>query len=220
MIRSRAAQRPLWLITRHENNRMIVLTINRGSGEKTLPIFSFREEAETFLWFGVVGRNWRARETMAGELLSILCGPYSGVKKVALDPLPVVIDGLMLDLVSLGRESFVRSLLGARGPSTLQKNLSWAEVSTDFDPSESSDERGIDIREDGRQHERRKNIAARRSVKRITSAEKLCEADDLAVPDYILWDFGFPEGPPNDPGTQRHSLEVLDVNEEFAPGCE
>jgi hypothetical protein len=80
--------------------------------EETLPIFSFEEEAETFLWLGETGTGWRARETAAGELISLLHGPYAGVTRVALDPLPVAGE-MVFDLAGWGRRDFLRDFAGA-----------------------------------------------------------------------------------------------------------
>lgn len=112
--RSGAAGRPLWLIAKHENDRTEVLTTHPGSDRETLPIFSYEEEAEMFLWFGAPGASWRTRETTAGELVSLLRGPCADVGKVALDPLPLFGDAAMAGLVSLLREDIVRSLVGER----------------------------------------------------------------------------------------------------------
>ncbi len=114
MTRSAVVRRPLWLIAKHENDRMVVLTIERGSDGETLPIFSHEEEAKVFLRLGAPGIAWEVRETTGEELISVLCGPCADVKKVALDPLPVVGGEMMVDLVSLGRENFVRNLVGER----------------------------------------------------------------------------------------------------------
>ncbi len=53
-----------------------------------LPVVSFEEKAELFLWLGVAEPEscWLVRETAAGELASLLLGPLSGVGRVALDP--------------------------------------------------------------------------------------------------------------------------------------
>ena len=118
MTRSAVARRPLWLIAKHENGRMVVLTIERGSDGETLPIFSHEEEAEIFLRLGAAGMGWEVRETTGEELISVLHGSCADVKKVALDPLPVVGGEMMIDLVSLGRENFVRNLVGERESST------------------------------------------------------------------------------------------------------
>jgi hypothetical protein len=111
---SGAAGRPLWLITKHENDRTEVFTIYPDSVRETLPIFSYEEEAEMFLWFGAPEASWRTRETTAGELVSLLCGPCADVGKVALDPLPLFGDAAMAGLVSLLREDFVRNLMKER----------------------------------------------------------------------------------------------------------
>lgn len=116
LVKSRAARRPLWLIAKHENGRTEVFTIHPGSDGKTLPIFSHEEEAEMFLWLGSPGAGWRARETTAGELVSLLCGPCADVGKVALDPLPLFGDEAMAGLVSLPREDFMRNLIDEREP--------------------------------------------------------------------------------------------------------
>ena len=42
--------RLFWLIVKHENCRIKVLTIESDSGTGTLPIFGHKEEAEIFLW--------------------------------------------------------------------------------------------------------------------------------------------------------------------------
>jgi hypothetical protein len=42
-------RRPLWLITTYRNNRIDPLTIDPGGAGESLAVFSFKEEAETFL---------------------------------------------------------------------------------------------------------------------------------------------------------------------------
>jgi hypothetical protein len=110
MARTRAPRRPLWLITNHA--RMGVLTLEPGSDEEVLPVFSFEEEAQTFLRLGVAETSWRARATTAGELILLLYGTWAEVKKVALDPLPITSGEMALDLLCWGREDFLRSFAG------------------------------------------------------------------------------------------------------------
>lgn len=79
-----------------------------------MPVFSFREEAEAFLHLLAEangGGGWKARETSNGELVSLLYGPYTSVRKVALDP-PSVTDHAVLSLVSTDRKCFVQYLVG------------------------------------------------------------------------------------------------------------
>ena len=115
MLRNSPVRRRLWLITKHQNNRMEVLTINPGGGE-VVPVFSFEEEAELFLRLGTPRTGWRVRRTTAGELISVLYGPCAGAEKVALDPPPKIAGKAMLDLVSLSRKDFVRTLVNEGGP--------------------------------------------------------------------------------------------------------
>lgn len=98
-----------WLIVKNERERTEMLTIERG-GWDALPVFSFREEAEMFLSLGTLGAVWSIRRTTAGELVSTLTGPCSGVGSVALDPMPGLICRGMADLVSLSRERFLYRL--------------------------------------------------------------------------------------------------------------
>jgi hypothetical protein len=96
-----------WLIAEKRSNGTEALTIRTGDGQETLPVFSSGEEAGIFLQFGGVTGGRRARESGAGELVSMLSGPCAGVKKVALDPSPEMVVEGSLGLVSLPRESFV-----------------------------------------------------------------------------------------------------------------
>jgi hypothetical protein len=112
--------RPLWVITCYRNNRTEVLTFDPdGDDGGSLPIFSFEEEAQTFLDLSEndqEGRRWRIRETTAGELVSVLLAPCADVRQVTLDPLPLTL-GMGRLIASLGRvtrERFVEELLGRR----------------------------------------------------------------------------------------------------------
>lgn len=103
-----------WLIAEKRNNRLEALTIRAYDEQETLPVFSSEEEAELFLGFGGVPGGWRARESSAGELVSVRSGPCAGVKKVALDPSPeMVVEGTGR-LVSLPRESFMNLIMARR----------------------------------------------------------------------------------------------------------
>lgn len=122
---------PYWLITECGAHRVEVLTIEPPDttrfpgGQKVLPVFSFREEAEEFLEllrkerfrqgrFSVAapGGGWRIRETTRGELLSLLRGACASVGRILLDPLPEIDAELVVELVGVSRESFMDSLLG------------------------------------------------------------------------------------------------------------
>src|SRR4051794_22990075 len=75
-----------WLIAERQDNRLEALTIRAYDEQETLPVFSSEEEAKMILQFGGVTGGWWARESSAGELVSVLSGPCAGVKKVARDP--------------------------------------------------------------------------------------------------------------------------------------
>jgi hypothetical protein len=106
-----------WLIAEKRNNRIEVLTIRTDDEQETLPVFSSEEEAEIILRFGGVTGGWRARESGAGELVSVLSGPCAGVKKVALDPSPEMVVEGTIRLVSLLRETFMKLIMTRRsGP--------------------------------------------------------------------------------------------------------
>src|SRR5687768_10182137 len=91
---SKEAGRPHWLIVKHGVSGMDVLTIDLGGSVEVLAIFTFEEETWSFLdlWLGSSGEEWKARQTWPGELASVLYGPCSAVKKVALDPSPEAVD--------------------------------------------------------------------------------------------------------------------------------
>ncbi len=101
-----------WLLTKNVNGRAETLVVGRG-GEGALAVFSGEGEAEMFFRLGgAFGEGWRIRETSAGELVSILCGPYADVRSVALDPWP----GLAADLVGpvgVGRTRFLDRICAA-----------------------------------------------------------------------------------------------------------
>ena len=113
---SALARRPLWIITCYRNTRMEVLTIDPDGNGGSLPVFSFKEEAQTFLGLSEndqeEGRRWRIRETTPGELVSVLLAPCAHVRQVALDPLPLPLSRLMFSFCSLARKHFVEDLLG------------------------------------------------------------------------------------------------------------
>lgn len=109
------ARRPFWLIVRDDRECFEVLVAELVGGEQALPVFSFREEAGLFLMLGVVGPDWRIKETGVGELSSVLLGPCRHVERVALDPLPGGIGVEPVNrLVSTSRASFLAFLPSGR----------------------------------------------------------------------------------------------------------
>ncbi len=102
-----------WLIVRDEGKQLEPLCVYIGA-ERVLPVFSFAEEAELFLRLGGYDEGgWRARESCAGELASVLCGPCADAKSVALDPLPEMLEDGTLALVGVGRKRFLGQILAS-----------------------------------------------------------------------------------------------------------
>ncbi len=116
-IRGLLDRRPLWIIASYQQNRMNVLTVDpHGDDGGFLPVFSFEEEAETFLRLSeadVEKTGLRSRETTAGELISVLLAPCAEVWGVALDPLPLTVGVKeLLPLVSVNRDRFIQAMMG------------------------------------------------------------------------------------------------------------
>ena len=100
----RAQSLAYWLIARNEHGRIEVLTLDC---KQTLPVFSNEDEAEMFLRLEGVADGWQVSESRAGELVSMLYGPCTSVKEVALDPLPEMVADRTVGLVSwIGNASF------------------------------------------------------------------------------------------------------------------
>ena len=105
-----------WLIVKDGNGSLEPLTIDgdgREAGEM-LPVFSFEEEAEMFLSLAGLRDHWRTRPSGRGEIVSVLYGPCTRVRSVALDPLPEPVSDGTISLLSLHRDRFVDHLLGRR----------------------------------------------------------------------------------------------------------
>jgi hypothetical protein len=105
---ARSSSSGYWLIVKKDNGTLEVQTVDLDR-QKTMPVFSFREEAEMYMRFEVRG-SWWVRKTSAGELASLLFGFYSYVEKVTLDPLPEICGEGMTPLVSVRRKDFTRTL--------------------------------------------------------------------------------------------------------------
>ena len=95
-----------WLIARDGDVRLEPLCVWAGAA-RVLPVFSFEEEAEMFIRLGGYDGAWRARESSAGELVSVLCSSCKDVRGLALDPLPEMLKDGTVRFVEVGRESFL-----------------------------------------------------------------------------------------------------------------
>lgn len=102
-----------WLIVDQESTSMRVLTIDLFTRSEALAVFSFEEEARMYLCLRSGGPEWGVRQTSAGELISVLCGPCAQAKRVVLDPLAEPGGETLAGLLSLDRDRFVQTLVGA-----------------------------------------------------------------------------------------------------------
>ena len=88
-------------------------TVSLPDGREAIALFSGEEEAMMFRHFSKEGSNSSILETSAGEVLSLLYGPWSVAGHVALDPFREVLGARFLELLTLSRERFARSFAGA-----------------------------------------------------------------------------------------------------------
>jgi hypothetical protein len=91
-----------------------LLTLDLDGTGQALPVFSFEEEAEMFLWLQWTEDGREVRETTPGQLVSILYGPCADVGRVMLDPLPEIGARMQNSLFGMDRNDFVESVMGAR----------------------------------------------------------------------------------------------------------
>jgi hypothetical protein len=98
-----------------------VLTVDLDGTGEALPVFSFEEEAEMFLWLQTTEDGREVRETTPGQLVSILYGPCAHVGRVMLDPLPEIGASMQNSLLGMDRNDFVESVMGARSLDTPYK---------------------------------------------------------------------------------------------------
>jgi hypothetical protein len=129
------APRSYWLIERDKSGQLDVFTFNLYGGEEVLPIFSSGEEAVEVLRLGMWTTGWRARKTTIEKLTSVLLGPCAGVRRIALDPWPDIDTDMMVALIGMRREDFVRFLAGEGkilGPVVINKEASVPTTHTGF----------------------------------------------------------------------------------------
>ena len=103
-----------WMIANHRFSEIEVMTEDLEGRGEALVVFRFEEEAGMFLWLRRLEDVWEVRETTAGELVSVLYGPCAHVRCVILDPLPEIWAGATVELESLARKDFVKTVMGAR----------------------------------------------------------------------------------------------------------
>jgi hypothetical protein len=114
----RALTQRYWVIANDAKDRFSqpdLLTVDLDGAGEALPVFSFEEEAEMFLWLQTTEDGREVRETTPGQLVSILYGPCADVGKVMLDPLPEIGARMQISLLGMHRNDFVESVICAGG---------------------------------------------------------------------------------------------------------
>jgi hypothetical protein len=110
-----------WVIAKDGFGKPDLLTVDLDGAGEALPIFSFEEEAEMFLWLQTTEEGREVMETTPGQLVSILYGPCADVGRVMLDPLPEIGARVQISLLGMDRNDFVESVMGARSLDTPNK---------------------------------------------------------------------------------------------------
>src|SRR5215216_3153389 len=110
-----------WLIAKGGFGQPDLLTVDLDGTGEALPVFSFEQEAEMFLWLQTTEDGREVRETTPGQLVSILYGPCAHVGRVMLDPLPEIGVRMQISLLGMDRNDFVESVMGARSLETPYK---------------------------------------------------------------------------------------------------
>jgi hypothetical protein len=120
----RAGTKRYWVIAKDGLGQPDLLTVDLDGAGEALPVFSFEEEAEMFLWLQTTEDGREVRETTPGQLVSILYGPCADVGRVMLDPLPEIGARMQSSLLGMDRRDFVEAVMGARSLETPHKRSS------------------------------------------------------------------------------------------------
>src|SRR5215208_5117630 len=78
----------LYAIARQGDNRLRLLHVPLGFGQEALVVFSSWRATLKFFLSEAFRGEWYTRVCSAGELISLLLGPYEGIEWVLFDPLP------------------------------------------------------------------------------------------------------------------------------------
>src|SRR5215210_7278799 len=114
----RARTQRFWVIAKDakdEFGRPDLLTVDLDGTGQALPVFSFEEEAEMFLWLQTTEDGREVREATPEQLVSILYGPCADVGRVMLDPLPEIGARMQDSLLGMDRNDFVESVFRGVG---------------------------------------------------------------------------------------------------------
>ncbi len=77
-----------YVLAREGNQGPVLFRLSLGFDEQALAVFSSGRAAQSFALSNALGQEWHTRICSAGELASLLLGPYACIECVLLDPLP------------------------------------------------------------------------------------------------------------------------------------
>ena len=128
----RAGTHRFWVIAKDAKDgfgRPDLLAVDLDGTGQALPIFSFEEEAEMFLWLQTTEDGREVRETTPEQLVSILYGPCANVGRVMLDPLPEIGARMQNSLLGMDRNDFVESVLRGVGDGSEEpRHATWHAI--------------------------------------------------------------------------------------------
>ncbi len=113
----RAVRRPVllkYVVARQGDDGPRLLHVPLGFGDEALLVFTSREVARDFVLSHALEREWHARESSAGELISLLLGPYASIGWVLIDPFSGGSPAEYASESLIPWERFVDQLLGWR----------------------------------------------------------------------------------------------------------
>lgn len=105
-----------WLIEKPGVVGAEMLTVRSDAGRETLTVFSFEEEARSYLRLGGFGKAWKVKKVVAGDILRALYASRGGAGWVALDPIPEIGHEALIDILSLSRQGFMDRHVGKAEP--------------------------------------------------------------------------------------------------------
>ena len=131
----RAGTQRYWIIAKDVKDvkdgfgRPDLLTVDLDGTGQALPVFSFEEEAEMFLWLQTTEDGREVKETTPEQLVSILYGPCTDVGRVMLDPLPEIGARMQNSLLGMDRNDFVESVLRGVGDGSEEpRHATWHAI--------------------------------------------------------------------------------------------
>lgn len=108
-------QTSYWLIVRDTENGVETYTTDLGASDsgRMLPVFSFEEEAEMYLFLRGSRGDWRISEALAGDLHRLFDTILENIVCVTLDPIPENSFFDTTGLLSITRQDFIVRLQSA-----------------------------------------------------------------------------------------------------------